>query len=660
MELRTTTQFTVNKTPYILPLSALKRGDISLAGGKGANLGELASAGFPVPAGFVLTTAAYDRFVEQGRLGDAITRFSKEQPESGSAIRSAFENTLVPQEIEHAILESYRQLGGGPVAVRSSATAEDLPGSAFAGQQDTLLNITGDQPLVDAVRHCWASLWTDRAIVYRTRQGLDQADVKLAVVVQRMAAAEVAGVMFTANPVTGVRDEIVVDASPGLGEAVVSGLVTPDHSVLRKRRLGGYHIAGHTAGRGEVIVRAKAGGGTEHIEGTSAGVSPLPGPALQQLARLGERIQVHFGSPQDIEWAWDGRKLFILQARPITALPQPPLHPSRPVQMLAAMFVEMFPTRPYPLDQTTWVPALSTAAVEPIFSLLGVEVPSLGKLFNLEDEIVLQFTGKVAIRPTPKILLAPLRLLNLALRYDPLRWRDDPLRVEALARAQTLEARHLNELSWEDLLSIIRQALGLTLPLAGEIRRRYYPRSVVAIGLLQGLLVLLRRGKSLGALISGTDSFTSEANRRLEDLAERVRSDPDLSAIFAHHSPDDLAGALQAAPAGRSFMDDLRAFLDAYGHREVILSTALHPTWKDAPETVLGIIKGLAATGPRAVADRLEWEAARDELLALPVLKIPFFHSTFLRLLASARCLWQVRESTHYDATRILPILRRT
>src|SRR6266568_3452892 len=209
----------------VLPLNIIGRDDLPVAGGKGANLGELVRAGFPVPNGFVVTTAAYDRFVAESHLGEIITQALGEQQGGSAAIRGAFEHAAIPTEIAQAIMEAYQQLGQGPVAVRSSATAEDLPGAAFAGQQDTFLNIVGREGLLDAVRRCWASLWTDRAIAYRERQRMDQQTVKLAVVVQRMVVAEVAGVLFTANPVTGTRNEIVIDANPGLGEAVDDDLV---------------------------------------------------------------------------------------------------------------------------------------------------------------------------------------------------------------------------------------------------------------------------------------------------------------------------------------------------------------------------------------------------------------------------------------------------
>ena len=418
---------TARTPPLILPLHELGRRDLAVAGGKGANLGELVRAGFPVPAGFVVTTAAYDRFVADNRLGETIARALREERSSGAAIRDAFAGAPIPPEVRRDILAAYHRLGQGPVAVRSSATAEDLPQAAFAGQQDTFLNVVGTEALLDAVRRCWASLWSERAIAYRARQGLDQQTVKLAVVVQRMVPAEVAGVLFTANPVTGARDEIVVDASPGLGEAVVAGLVTPDHYVLRTGRWG-WRIVERRPGRREVVVQPRAAGGTEHVapDTTAAPRLAMPDRALHRLARLGTAIERHFGGPQDVEWAWAGGKLFIVQARPITALPEPLPRASRLARVMASLVAEMLPVRPYPLEVTTWGPGLVISALlGPMARMCGLALRA-DRLFVEEDGVLVRLTGRLPIRPTPASLLAPLRIVRQARRYDPVHWRADP------------------------------------------------------------------------------------------------------------------------------------------------------------------------------------------------------------------------------------------
>src|ERR687889_680956 len=529
---------------FVVPLERLGRDDLALAGGKGTNLGELVRLGFPVPDGFVVTTAAYDGFVAHNRLGETVAQALCEQQGSGASIRTAFERAPIPPEIERNILAAYRKLGEGPVAVRSSATAEDLPEAAFAGQQDTFLNISDEQALLDSVRRCWASLWTDRAIAYRERQRIDQRTVKLAIVVQRMVPAEIAGVLFTANPVTGARDEVVIDASPGLGEAVVSGLVTPDHFVLRKRRWG-WSIAERRAGLREVIVRARLGGATEHMDGSAdIDVPVLPDRALRRLARLGVAIERHFERPQDVEWAWASGELFILQARPITVLPEPTPRPSKQQERMAGMVAEMLPVRPYPLEVTTWgFPLLHSAMLGPVFAVVGLRFPSFQQLFDEEDGVVVRFRGGELPRPTPGILLAPMRLLWLAWRYDIAHWHADPLLAEAQSRARALEARDLRALSWEGLLATVRETL--TIPfLIGELRRRYLPRAALAVGGLRLALALLGHADRFSTLLfSGIETKVLEANRALEEMAARVRFDPALAKAFANHETSELLAA---------------------------------------------------------------------------------------------------------------------
>src|SRR5512133_2768961 len=244
---------------FVVPLSDLGRDDLAVAGGKGANLGELVRAGLPVPDGFVVTTAAYATVISSLKLMINERAAAGE----GAAIRADVEAATMPEDIHAAISDAYGALGWGPVAVRSSATAEDLLGAAFAGQQDTYLNVVGQGTVIDAIRRCWASLWTDRAIAYRSRIGIDSEEVKIAVVVQRMINADVAGVMFTADPVSGDRTTIVVDASTGLGEAVVSGLVTPDHYVLDDQG----RVQEYQPGRHEVVIRSSRAGGVVHESG---------------------------------------------------------------------------------------------------------------------------------------------------------------------------------------------------------------------------------------------------------------------------------------------------------------------------------------------------------------------------------------------------------
>src|SRR5215208_7211689 len=255
---------------YTAWFDEIRKDDIALAGGKGANLGELSHAGLPVPPGFVLTTRAYDAFVESNHIGEEIVgRASASRAEDPAAfeevaegIRALFSGGKVPEAIADEIRAAYEEMSEDAetaVAVRSSATAEDLAGASFAGQQDTYLNVRGAEALLEAVKSSWASLWTARAMAYRSRQGIDPATVSLAVVVQRMVESESAGVMFTANPANGRRNEVAISAAWGLGESVVSGSVTPDSIVVEKE--SGRVISRETADKEVMTVFAE--GGTE-------------------------------------------------------------------------------------------------------------------------------------------------------------------------------------------------------------------------------------------------------------------------------------------------------------------------------------------------------------------------------------------------------------
>ncbi len=306
--------------------------DVGVAGGKGANLGELASAGMPVPPGFVVTVNAYYSFLEQTGLKDRIMEIlgncnvddNEELNRASKEIRELIANAAVPKELADEIMSGYRRLSElcgeneVPVAVRSSATAEDLPDASFAGQQETFLNVRGSE-LVERVRSCWSSLFTPRAIFYRESKGFQHEKVGIAVVVQKMVNAEKAGVMFTAHPSTGERDKIVIEAAFGLGESVVSGAVTPDHYEVEKST--GRVIKMEVGVKATKLVRDENGNTAEvRLDAEEARRQVLSEEEIRQLAELGRRVEEHFGSPQDIEWAFEDGRLYLLQSRAITVL----------------------------------------------------------------------------------------------------------------------------------------------------------------------------------------------------------------------------------------------------------------------------------------------------------------------------------------------------
>jgi rifampicin phosphotransferase len=652
--------------PLVASITQFDRGSLALAGGKGANLGELIKAGFDIPPGFVITTVAYDFLLQtnglQAIVQEMLTSLQTDNPASmtgfSQRIRDAIQYASIPDSITNETLQAYRQLEDGAVAVRSSATAEDLPDAAFAGQQETFLNVIGEQALMEAVRACWASLWSERALLYRARQNVDQVSVKLAVVVQKMVPADVAGVMFTVNPVSGDNGELVIDASPGLGEAVVSGLVTPDHIVVNKSRS---RTKEFQVGRREVVIRSKAKGGTEQVTPTGKNIDAALSPsAVRNLARLGKRIERHFGTPQDVEWAWikDGTKtgkFLILQARPMTALPKP-IKLTAPMRMVIPMLAEMWITRPYPLDMTTFTGTIERAIGNLLVVMIGKSAPDPDKALVEEDGVVTHFEPP-AVHPSPGMLIMPWLTLWRTRHYDPSRWQADPIIDEVLAGARELEKRDLQSLTWKQNIETLQKSLAL-IPRVMKLRERYIPKALVGLGKLWLVLTLSGHKDRFSQLTSGVETKTTETNRALETLATQIRSDLTLRELFAQSEPNELQSALQESAAGQDFLLKFSAFLAQYGHRETAL-TISQPAWKDEPRIVLGILKVLVSSELQKADRYQEWKRERDELLARSILGRWPLRNLFPKSLMNARCLFQIREDTHFYATLAQPLVRR-
>jgi rifampicin phosphotransferase len=637
--------------PSVVPLTALGRDDVPLAGGKGANLGELVRAGFAVPDGFVVSTDAYAAVVEHAGLAAAIEACI-DAGDDGTRLRARFTEADVPEPLRAAVLESYAALGAGPVAVRSSATAEDLPGAAFAGQQDTYLDVDGPDALLDAVRRCWGSLWTERAIAYRARRDVDPAGVRIAVVVQRMVPAAFAGVMFTANPVTGERGEVVIESTPGLGEAVVSGLVTPDQHVLDADG----RIVARTPGRREVVLAAVDGDTDGDTDG-QAGQAALPDAVLAELAAVGRRVAAHFGRPQDVEWAYARGELWLVQARPMTALPPPPLRLSRIQRITGPQIVEMLPVRPYPMDMSSW---LGAGPGEMVRRMLA-EIPGLhldfADVLPEVDGVVDRYVPPQP-RPTWRTLTAPARLLPRIRRYHPADWMRDPRFARFDADVRELAAIDPATLGWAALRALPRRALAAMDPIT-DLRVDYLPRAGVDLLRLRLVLAPLGLLEVASLLTLGGHTRTQDANRALEALAERVRADAQLLAAFAEREPAELAERVGCDPAFAGFRSALAAFMAEYGHRETaspLLMSA--PTWSEAPATVLGAVSVLVdeAMAP-AGADRTE--RALQRLLEHRLVRLTRSRRAALRLVEAARAAVAFREDTHFHGTRALPVLRR-
>lgn len=319
---------------HIVWFGQVGRDAVPLVGGKGANLGELTQAGIPVPPGFVVTTHAYREFINHSGLDHILRRLldgldvndDDQLNSTAAAVQHAIEQAEMPAVMQQEITAAYVQLGEGPVAVRSSATAEDLAEASFAGQQATFLNIEGGVNVVEAVQRCWASLFEARAIFYREQAGWGHLDVDLAVPVQRMVQSESSGVMFTVDPITNDSNKVVIEAAFGLGEAVVGGLVSPDHFEVDKA--AGQILERQIFTQDRRLVRSPDGAvDPEHGSNVWQQLSESQGSApklsdqqVLELSAVGKQIESHYGSPQDIEWGWADNQFYLLQTRPITTV----------------------------------------------------------------------------------------------------------------------------------------------------------------------------------------------------------------------------------------------------------------------------------------------------------------------------------------------------
>lgn len=336
-------------TALVLPFKEIDKEDIPYVGGKGANLGEMAGAGFPIPPGFCITAHAYRKMIEENHLEDKIRAILKGlDVENNKALNDAakkVQNLIlkadVPEELTKQVFHLYRNLKRGNknplVAVRSSATAEDLPDASFAGQQETYLNIKGEANVIQAIRKAWASLFGARAIYYRQTKGFDHFKVALAIPVQLMVQSDVSGVMFSVNPVTNNKNQIVIEAIWGLGDYIVQGVVTPDHYVVKRDN---FSIHSRLVSEQTVMEVYKHPSGVKEVKVPKSLVNKikLTDEEIIALAKIGDAIHKHYYFPQDMEWAMEDGELYIVQSRPITTLN---LHPEKVKQVDSKSLDEM-------------------------------------------------------------------------------------------------------------------------------------------------------------------------------------------------------------------------------------------------------------------------------------------------------------------------------
>jgi phosphohistidine swiveling domain-containing protein len=596
-------------TAFVLPLSDLEA-TIENVGGKGMSLAKLTRAGLPVPNGFHLTTRAYRALLSANGLESKILEALKTADPTDQLtldaasrqIASLFAAAAMPAEIAAAIADAIPRLGDVPLAVRSSATAEDLPNASFAGQQETYLNIRGAAAATEAVKRCWASLWTARAISYRMKNGIDQETVALAVVVQVLIPAEAAGVLFTANPVSGRREEAMITAAWGLGEAIVSGAVTPDTLTIDKA--SSRMISRQIAEKRVMTVRTESGTREEAVPDSIQKKPVLSRAQASELVHLGVEIESLYGTPMDVEWALAHGKFFILQARPITSLPEPPLEwvcPNPKAILMRQSFAEFIPNPVSPLFATLAVPIASRATRKVFAEFLGDMGPN-GIFFSLINNYV--YLGTVL---SPKIIWAIIVAavkgqMQKMLKTGQVRW------TAVSTRYRNIVAR------WQETNPALLSARQL-LQAAKEIfegAAEYY--TVAQSGPIPGAssseliftrfysALVKRKGDPTAAeFLLALDSLPLRAEKALFDLAQWVGSQPDLEETIAKAHADEICSALRGGilPEGqdRSWTDFAARFgsyLAEYGHTVFDLDFA-KPVPADDPRPQLEAIKACLA-----------------------------------------------------------------
>ena len=685
---------------------------LALAGGKGAALTRMATAGFPVPPGFVLTIEAYKQAIEENGLGQVIAEaaasVSEADPDSweraASTIQARFEQASVPEEVARAAGEACAALASSipsasengqdlPVAVRSSATAEDLPGASFAGQQESFLNVRGTSALLDAIRRCWASLWTARAIAYRHRLGIDHGSVAMAVVVQQLVPAEVAGVLFTANPTTGERSELLVNASFGLGEAIVAGTVTPDtYTVDRAARA---ITTTHLGSKETMIVASPADATDPECSARGGTTSQAVPPARRRRAALTEPMvrdlvglaleaeRLFEGVPQDIEWAIADGRCWLLQARPITGLPPAPLKDVRwepPVpgsRWIRRQVVEHMPEPLSPLFEELYLRdglersiAVVLEALDISRDLDRVDGRSVFISVNclIQRPVFATINGfayqradvRLSWRTIAALLGAMSRGIPALFREGVPNWRDRelPRYLAAVERWKALDPAALTD---QRLLQGVRELAAAD--------ARYWFAAALAIGaakvsdaLLDSFLTRAAPGRHLssGRFLQALSDRGLESDAALERIADLVRGSESLRALVAATPPARLREALAASDEGGVVLAALDAYFARFGHLIYSLDFAV-PTQADDPLPVLVTLRALAQ-GPNRDPEVRFHELARErEELTRATLRSfdPIRRRLFRLLLGWARRYAPHREAALFYVGAAWPTLRR-
>ena len=629
--------------PFTDPDNALAA-DLDTVGGKGLSLASMTAAGFAVPAGFTVTTAAYRQFVSDNGLQEAIIAGAKPElvstavsfDSASERIQALFAEAELTDELKAQIGSAYTAFGAGepPVAVRSSANAEDLPDLSFAGQQDTYLNIRGRDAVFAAVRDCWASLWTARALNYRHEHAIAQEAVAMAVVVQKMVPSEVSGILFTANPATGERSEMIVNASFGLGEAIVGGEITPDTYIIDRETLT---VRETIIGSKEHMLVSAAGQGTDTRELSAAEreQSSLAEPVLRELAQLAIAVEQHFGQPQDIEWAVVNGTLSLLQSRPITNLPPTPLKDVRWEKPdMPAWVINM------PLLRKNLVEHIP-GPVSPLFEDLYLKDAVGGRAAHGNHYVVNGYAYHMGgippgVEPLPTTAVSPgsANWRSVATFKNTRTYKNQPKEdsgnhIHSTSKWAKIYTKRFD--SWR------KETLPAYLAVIDEWRQ-VDPRAASDVALLDGMCALARadgetwwspsmrlesmvsrvdtrmvmamlrvaettfqdflqkaapgKGFSSGQFLSGLRSVSMEAQDEIADIAELIRADEGLVELVLTTPAPRLLPALRERSEAQLIVQAIDQHLARYGHQISTLDFA-EPTLTEDPAPVMLNLKAV-------------------------------------------------------------------
>lgn len=623
---------------YVLGLDEAGNTQVALVGGKGAHVAELARIeGVHVPAAVFVTTDAFRRIVAESlSIDDRLDRLSRLNPDDRDAIRTlsaevrrTLEDIAIPEAVATAITGALARLGEqAAYAVRSSATAEDLPTASFAGQHDTFLNIVGSAAILQHVRRCWASLFTERAVTYRLRNGFDHRKVHMSVVVQEMVFPDASGILFTADPVTSNRKVAIVEASFGLGEALVSGLVNADTYRVRDGE-----IVAKTVASKQLAIQAVPGGGTQQqaIEPEWQEQPALTDAQVVRLAQLGRRIEAHFGSPQDIEWCLVDDDFQIVQSRPITTLFPIPAAGDAENHVYVSVGHQQMMTDPMkPLGLSLWrltarAPMheaagrlfvdvarglASPASRAVLLDALGRSDPLIGDalqtILDRGDFIPLLPDvgpgGPPGGDPPPPIETDPAIVHELI--------EHNQASIAALKRAiRTKSGSELIDFILVDIQELKRILFD------PRSHQTYMSAMEATWWLNEQLLGWLGEKNAADTLTQSVPhNVTSEMGMALLDVADVIRPHPDVVAFLQEVEDDDLLDELDQLAGGPETRDAIQDFLEKYGMRCVGEIDITRPRWTERPTTLVPTILGNVKNFEPGAGERLFEQGLREAL----------------------------------------------